>query len=338
MINFRCSCGAPIGMPDHAAGKTAKCMTCGSRLVVPALVQSPVAAPAGADDDIPLELEPEPQRPVTRAPGALPPREPERPAALHTKYQSSSREAHEAARAARADRSYLADALSSFIKVLAPVGLGVIVMIGVALIGLTFFQSLGPRPWRLGGFLILISYGALVAYAYQVIVNTAGGEDDMPSLFFDDWWVEAATSLFSMLGALLALAAPAIVVAIGFTMAGADPEVTGWAVAIAGFLGVFFLPATVLAVAMGGLSVLARFDLIARTVAAAPVQYIALWVLILIGLGVSAVVGLYSTSASGGFSPLFVFAFLEVYFVLVVARQIGLFYRHFSDRFPWSAG
>lgn len=337
MINFRCSCGAPIGMPDHAAGKAAKCMTCGSRLVVPALVQSPVAAPAGADDDIPLELEPEPQRPVTRAP-SIPAREPERAAPTHTQYAGASADAHRAARLARKQRSYAADALYSFIKVLSPMGLGVILAIGIALIALAYFQTLSVRSYRIGWFLILISYGAVFAYCYQVIVNTAGGEDGMPSLFFDDWWAEVVTSLLSIAGALLALASPAIFTAIGFTMVNADPEVTTWAVAIAGFLGLFFLPATVLAVAMGGLSVLARFDLVARTVATAPLQYIALWLMILLAVGISLGTGAYMTTNAGNLSPVVIMAFVEVYFLLVFARQIGLFYRHFSERFPWSAG
>ncbi|MBX3351728.1 MAG: hypothetical protein KF684_02240 [Phycisphaeraceae bacterium] len=340
MINFRCSCGAPIGMPDHAAGKTAKCMTCGSRLVVPALTQSPVAAPAAPDDDIPLELEPEPPRPVTRAPTALPPREPERPAALHTKYTTASSEAHASARQARKQRGYFADALASFLIPLTPLGL-------VAMTGLTtLLVIMNIIPILVVAILaMLIAYGALAAYCFEVIVDTAGGEDSLPMpAGIEEWASDLPEALIAMVATILATFFPMILVGTLFPMIGISDEATDIAMLVAMAAGVFIFPVAILCVAMGGMGTLLRPDYHIRTILSAPGQYLLIWCMLLLVFAVQVGVGLLleSEDASEGFLAFLltiaVSSLLTVYGLIVTMRQIGLFYRHFSDRFPWSAG
>lgn len=339
MITFRCSCGSSIGMPDHAAGKTAKCMTCGSRVVVPA--PEPVGAIAAPDDDLPLELElePEPQRPVTRAPVPLP-HESERAAARHTKYPNASSEAHTAARAARKQRGYFADAVASFFIPFSPLGIASLVGLTTLLVVMNFVPFL-----ILALLAMLIAYGALAAYCFEVIVETAGGEDALPMPSgIEEWATELPGALIAMVATLLAAFFPAILVGTVLPLAGVPEDITDIGMLVALVAGVFTFPVAILCVAMGGIGTLLRPDHHLRTILSAPGQYLLIWCMLLLVLGVQLGAGhLLATGDLGDglgayLTTIAVANFIAVYGLVVTMRQIGLFYRHFSDRFPWSAG
>lgn len=312
------------------------CRACGEKFTVPTPAQATFAVAQAMDDE--LLLEPEPERPATRLAQPLP----DRPAPRPSQYATPSREAFEQARAARRPRSYWSDALFAYVNVLTPRFILSFALLSIALGGA--FALLTATPFgtrrRRGFGAVLLAYGALVLYAYEVIVHTANGEDDMPLL----GWEEFREELWPALGATAAtfgfLLIPSVVAGI-VMLSSQTPEDTALRVlAITAGVSALFLPVTILAVALGGVSVLARFDLIVRTVFAAPLQYLAL----LVTLGLAGAVTLLMLLAivnnpdGPGWVTIILFGAAQAYFGLVCARQIGLFYRHFSDRFPWSAG
>lgn len=340
MIDFRCACGAPIRMPDSAAGRRATCTTCGVKLVVP----SPALEPAGAPSDDDLLLAPEPTpRPVTRLAPAMEPAPPR-----HSQYTTPSRVAFEDARQARRARGYWADAGYAFVSVLTVRSFLSFALLAIALAGsmlyllYAFSGHVGARTGRrAGGGLVLLSLGALFLYAYEIIVSTAYGEDEMPTLLSieelrEDLW-PALGSLAATVGFLLI---PSIVAGL-VMMANSTPEDTVVVVlACTGGASVLFFPVAILAVALGGVSVLWRFDLLVRTVVAAPLPYLGLLVSLAVAAALAGYLGMavLNNPANGGFVLFALLGAVLTYFVLVSARQIGLFYRHFSDRFPWTAG
>lgn len=293
---------------------------------------------SGYDGDDPeLLLEPEPprsHRPLV-ATAAIPDQAPPR----ESRYTTPSREAFEEARRKRARRSYWADALLSFLTPLSPSG-------AVAIVGLvTIFMLTGLAPGILGLAAAVIAFGVLFAYCFEVIVETAGGEDDLPMpAGIEEWWEIIPSAVGGMLVTFGFLALAPIVILIVLASTGAtDETITLWT-SIAGGLSVFMLPVALLAVAMGGVGTLARIDLLVRTILAALLQYLAIWVMLLVAFGVQLALFLVlaSSGAPTGLVSLLLAEFVAnavfVYTLIVAMRQIGLFYRHFSDRFPWTAG
>lgn len=264
-----------------------------------------------------------------------------------SQYTTSSREAFEQARAARRERGYWTDATLAFINILTFRSLLSFVFLAVALGGaiMVLLNSLagntGRTGRRSGVGLILFSTAALMLYAYEIIVYTANGEDEMPSLLSieelrEDMWA-ALGSLAATIGFLLL---PTVIAGIVLAMNQADQETVLLVLAITGGVAVLLFPVTILAVALGGVSVLARIDLMARTIIAAPFAYLSLLVTLALAMLLAAylVVTIVTNPSSTGFIVLASIGAIQTYFVLVCARQIGLFYRHFSDRFPWTAG
>lgn len=341
MIDFRCACGAKIRVPSEAAGRRGTCRTCGDKFTVP----SPVAVPA--DDAVDLVLEPETPHRATAAPQPPPLSAPGRVPARPSQYATTSRDAFEAARESRRERGYWSDAGLAFVNVLTfrsllSFGLLALLLGGSVLVILNAVVGNLGRTGRKSGFgLILFSVGALMLYSYEIIVHTANGEDEMPSLLSieelrEDMWA-AIGSLAATIGFLLI---PTIVAGLVLASNQANSETIALVLAITVGVGAFLFPVTILAVALGGVSVLPRIDLMIRTVIAAPFAYLSL----LVTLGAAMLLATYlafiiaTNPASTGFILLASLGAIQTYFVLVCARQIGLFYRHFSDRFPWTAG
>ncbi len=338
MIDFHCACGAPIRMPDSAAGRRATCTTCGQKVTIPV----PQAAFAGEPD---FALEPD-AAPPGMAAAPIPPMPPA-PQPPRSQYTTSSREAFEAAREERKQRGFAGDALLAFINVVTFRSLISVGSLAVMLAGSSAYLagavagSVGRSGRRSGFGLVLMSIGAVFLYAYEVIVYTAGGEDDMPAFWdIEDFREEMFSAVISLAATVGVLLVPSFIAVIAIMMYTPSESTTITILAIAFGLGVLLFPVTILAVALGGVSVLGRFDLILRTVIAAPFAYIA----VLLTMAVAALIcaGLVYAIATGpGASPLAVFGgagVLLAYFSVVCAKQVGLFYRHFSDRFPWTAG
>jgi hypothetical protein len=174
------------------------------------------------------------------------------------------------------------------------------------------------------------------------IVETAAGEDELPSVSVTSWLDDAIMPLLRFIGTWALVLLPFLVLI--FFDPGLPPIVL-MAVAVA---GVFFWPAVVLAVSIGGgFSGLWPHTVI-RTVLAAPLAYLAVWGAILVAAAITALpvlapaIGLVqslmiSAPARAGFLLFLLAHVLSVYAIIVAMRAIGLFYRHYKHKLPWSA-
>lgn len=205
----------------------------------------------------------------------------------------------------------------------------------------TLAGNMGRTGRKSGIGLVVFSVAALMLYAYEIIVYTANGEDEMPSLLSieelrEDMWA-AFGSLAATIGFLLI---PTIIAGLILATNSASQDTVVLVLAITGGAAILLFPVTILAVALGGVSVLARIDLMIRTVIAAPIAYLSLLLTLGVALLLAAymVVTVITNPTSTGVVLLTTLGAILTYLVLVCARQIGLFYRHFSDRFPWTAG
>ena len=109
----------------------------------------------------------------------------------------------------------------------------------------------------------------------------------------------------------------------------------------------FLWPVIMLMVALGGGVMALRIDLALRTIISAPFSYIAIWLLLIVAIAAQSI----ALIAGMGYLPDSVVDLIEspiigdfftsifsVYLAISVMKIIGLYYRHFSDRFPWDAG
>ncbi len=108
----------------------------------------------------------------------------------------------------------------------------------------------------------------------------------------------------------------------------------------------FFWPALILMLSIGGITAL-RPIMLVQTVARSLVPYLAIWLFLAIAAG--ATYGLIALIGGGrpgipglpvARGPLLVrlpTAALQAYLMVVTMRFVGLYYRHFKDRFPWIA-
>ena len=110
----------------------------------------------------------------------------------------------------------------------------------------------------------------------------------------------------------------------------------------------FFWPIFLLAVALGGFSMLYRFDRCVAAVFRSPGPYLLICVLLLLAVAPPSAANVYiyfSGSKSlaevlgiGSFTLWLVLLGLETYGMLVCSRLIGLYYHHFKEDFPWDLG
>jgi hypothetical protein len=102
-----------------------------------------------------------------------------------------------------------------------------------------------------------------------------------------------------------------------------------------------------LAASIGGAGAAVRLDLLVRTIGSAFLPYLGVWLMLLIagvatsvslleGLGL--LPGFLERAMSYGFGATLVSVFMGVYTTIITMKLIGLYYRHYSDRFPWDAG
>jgi hypothetical protein len=192
----------------------------------------------------------------------------------------------------------------------------------------------------------------IFAYMFDVLVSTAGGEDELPNLpVLTDWWDDIIRPYllfqFSFLYALL----PGIAALIYFLISFYGSEVETFPanqlvllVALFG-LGLFFWPMTIMGLALGGSIVTIRPDYVLRSIMGTFFPYLA------------CCVSLYLCCLAWGISH---FSFSAVvakegsiagYILIGLAGQIGglclwiyamrtmgLLYRHYKHRLAWDFG
>lgn len=328
------SCGTQIRYGVKHEGKTVRCPKCSEPVLLPIIEPEPAA------DDPSYELAPDdhPIQPPPPTPAVLAP--------------TAGQSLPERLRPARVQRSFWEDIRKSFTFLTELDNLAVI--IGYAVM-MTIYPAIAILP-IIGLIAMFAFYGMLYAFYFDVVQTTAGGEDDLPTLTEWDGFVESGLMpVASFIGTTL-IASLLGIAAIVLTLE--RPEGSSTAIIVAAFaIGWFFWPAIVLAVATLGWGLVLRVDLLIRT----PFAAIGPYLVVLGTLGVALFLGWFGSSAfladtthrameSMNIPPVsvvgFIFRVFESFVLsaisisssVIAMRTIGLYYRHFSQRFPWSAG
>lgn len=327
MITVQCTCGAKGMAPPTLAGKTVRCKSCSAPISIPNTAP-PNAAPSDIYDIAQPASRPAAARGPADGPPPIPPLPPE-PKPQSTKSRP---------RAEPSDRSFWPDLALSFGFMFRPANL--LIFTGAVILGL--LAEFIPVRW-----LDRIPFGLLCAIYMGTIEESAGGSDDLPnSADYEGFFESIILPIARFMGVSLVLGLFAVILFFVATIP-IESETTAIYVAVAIGAAVAFLwPMSMLMAALGGLTTLFRLDVMARSIAGAIVPYLAVWGALLVAVALIAAPYFVFTPEddSGGFDPFTnvpgrtVASVLGVYATLVSMRSIGLLYRHFSDRFPWSFG
>jgi len=234
-----------------------------------------------------------------------------------------------------AGKRFMRDLLGSFALMLEPGNLVTLLIIAF----LHIWMGLMGYGLLLGFIGRVILGGYLCAYYLSVITETAGGEDDLPSMRVTSLLDDILIPLFQMLGTALLAMSPALVVWIGSLIYGQEVSSTTYKTLI--ITGVFFWPAIVLIVAIAS-SIRGLWPhTVIRTALAAPLAYLLLWVFLLIPRGAEWVIERNLPALTGNVRAAIGFSIASALWSAVTytlaMRAIGLYYRHFKHRFPWAA-
>ena len=345
----RCSCGARLRFPDGSEGKKARCPRCHEILVIKASPYHPSREkPAkqrqtGGDSQndwvknfLDLEASGVPESPVQLPP--LPQEAMEPAPDIETPPIPNEMQIDGLAVLAGFWRSLA----GSFFFFLSPgnfITLILLVFIHLFLPLLGYAGILGA----IGRFLV---YGYLCSFYLSVIRETASGEDDLPSMGYANWFDDVLWPMIHFAGtwvvAFLPLAAVHIASLIWRFEVAAELTI---ALTVAGAL---LWPAIALIVAIGSGFGGLWPHVVVGTVVAAPIAYVSVCVMVavtgfLLYLPDSAMVngalvqsGLSNKPAMAVLMPI-LGAILSPYTTIITMRGIGLYYRHFKHKLPWSA-
>lgn len=321
MIAISCQCGARYRVPEKLAGKRVKCKQCGSPIPIPV----PEPAPEAADE---YEVDLLADEPATIGGTAV-----AGPAVISVPAA--------AARPA-SDKSshlgpYLRDCAAS-LMFFAETG-NLLRFVIVAAI-----TMLRPLLWYapcIGLLALIIVFGWIFSFLFNVLLNAADGQRDLPELTLMEGLMQTVIApCFKFLAALIVACCPMVVYGVIDPEAVEQGEPTFWVFV---GLGVFLWPMAILMVGIGGISSFARPDLIVRTLIRTLMPYLLVCV-----LTAGALVGSWfihqTLTGSGGkgsehpIALLCALEVLELYAWVLVMRFLGLYYHHFKTRFAWTWG
>lgn len=354
-IHYTCRCGANIRLPGNVVGRKARCNSCGHIFTVP--------APEAVEDkssSIPLE----PELPVRPRAKTVEPAQPANAWPVSTELADRDDILAPPVDAPRylpppvtagalaedddelgPGKSYWADLAGTFLFILE--GANSVTFLFITLVQMLAMGS-GFLMGRVHVFLFLalaLLWGYLCTFYMAVIRETAGGEDELPNCSPESRF-ELAGNIFQFAGTWLLVFVPAVAfAAITYFNFG---QVDWTVVKIIGLVGIFFWPALILGVATcGGFHGLWP-HLVVRTVTAAPLAYLGLWGVLFVAGWLQALpysdsfqslLAKLSKNAGGGpiMGSIIINAILTTYASIVAMRAIGLYYRHYKRRFPWTA-
>lgn len=264
-------------------------------------------------------------------------------------------------------RSYWADLAGSFFFFLdagSMVTFVIIVLANLWTVPLSFAGAIGFAG------LCFIS-GYLCTFYFAVIKETAAGEDELPNVWIDDIWHDLVFSMFRFSGAWGWVLMPATLYAIiryitfgpGFSVSNLfslafvlklfggslfvgllhDPVFMGLVM-----VGLFFWPVVILGVALGGSFQGLWPHTIVMTALVAPLPYLALCAVLLIAAAINlcpyteTYADLLNAISSKTNRSLFWIvtlcnSMISAYAMIVAMRAVGLYYRHYKQKFPWVA-
>lgn len=340
-IHYQCACGAEIALPELAAGRRARCRSCGAVFRVPQPMGPDLSGWADAErefDPGPMRRRPDAARAVDGTPSASP-----------VRYQPALAVPPGMERRGGVTRfnapppSFWEDLAWSFVFFLRGSNLAsfaMIVLVGLVLAGLSFVPIAWMITWGLGPMFA----GWVVAFFLHIVVETADGEDEWSPMSTADIWDDLIKPAFQFTACCLIAFGPALVVS-SYVRAG-QSDVSPYGLLGLAALGAFVWPILVLATAIGHQLPLAYLPTLVRAVFVAPASYLAICLSVIAagGLGVLLAKGPVGLLASQ-FGPnppialaVAVVAFMhiaEVYAIMVCMRLIGLYYRHFKDELPF---
>ena len=317
-ISCLCRCGAQLLFPEAAVGRKARCRKCQTIFTVPDNQPVDILALAPFVGDM------ESDRPAVASPGAS--RADEGPAG-------------------NGQPRFWGDLLDSLL-VLADPGNIIACLVIVALnflqgqLGHAMPLGFGPM-WVLviGAWVLILGY--LCSFYLNTILETAGGEDDLPSLRVDNIVDDLLWPLLHFAGSWLFALAPAIVASVAswwWSLHLSQNLIIGLYL-----VGGFLWPAIVLVVALGnGFGGLLPHVLV-RTILVAPLSYLAIAGVLAVGTALSLLPSLLAAVGLGSHGPTsdrilsVTTSFLAPVAIIVSMRAIGLYYRHYKNRMPFEA-
>lgn len=353
-IRFECECGAKIKMPATAAGRKARCKACGVILRIPRPGRSPTegaakkpASPStGSSDDWLAALSEQESDAGDAAPVVV-----DIPAPQPAKYWEEEPEPEPSrdGNRAREDRdairdptaSFWADLASSFTFLFTPGNLAAVLGIVVAN---ALVAVLGWIPFLgCATFFVSIAIGFyILAFYMETIRETAGGEDELPSLAVSSLTEDLVLPGLRFIGTGILAELPALGLMAGMWLT--DRDIPWTAVKVLALTGVFFWPVIVMSAAIGGSITTLWPHTVIRTVLAAPLAYLAICGALLVPAAVLVLPSMdffivaVESAAPGMMEKLEIVLFVVNTCAWIIAmRIIGLFYRHFKHRFPWRA-
>lgn len=336
---WTCVCGHSYKIPPGAVGRRARCRRCGHVARIPAADSpSPKARSAknAGDAGIPLadERDPLPQVPTFVPPDVVIEESPEEPFVVPY------------------PRSFLADVAHSLLFFIEPENLPSLAIVWL----FTAFAILssGVSSLMLGpgfGFMlapafvitVVVIVGWVGSYCMRLIEETVADEDDLPGTTSGGFFESVLRPLGLFAAAWVCLLLPVIAMAV-VELTWGLPIPTLW-YQMAAVAAVFMWPMAVLCVSIGGITVFARADLMIASVLRTFVPYLLVWLLLAItGLLTWYVCRLLATPPPGRPSPLanhplpatVLIGWVFAYATIIAMRIIGLYYRHYKQRFAWS--
>lgn len=354
------SCNSQFKLDDSLAGLKGKCGQCGAILQVPSLLQP-------GEDGLP-RLADEDELPLAETASA--PSAPGGPIVLELSPLSV-----DVARLARAKddivtdptRSFWADAWLSFAIPFRARGRWILLIVLVWQL-LLQLRNLSPVLWLPITAISIILSGLLTCWLYGLFLGTVAetcrGQDDLPSAIAEQPMSSVADiirPIFLFIASVAWVWLPLSIYAIVYFWHGKVLGGTADLGLLAGLwaLGVFLWPMTLLTIALHDLSFSPlRYDRQLLTIGQAFTQYLAIWPLLLLTLGMHLAIlaillppGLISrvmltatlpgpvqAVTAGLMIVLNILGWpLQTYLMLVSMRIIGLFYRHNKRHFAWVA-
>jgi len=319
-LTHRCECGAEFRYPPELAGRSGACKKCGARVTLPQ-PSEPQATPQPEQqaDEYALEVA-EIKPPRINFADAY---EPEAPAPL-------------SASAAAVSSGFWIDAFRGFLFWKDPDSAIKLFCMALAI---SVFSVLAPFTGCLGLIVGLGMYGWIAGYCFNVIMYASSESDDLPDPFeFDGIHDSVIVPIAKVLVVTLALMIPSVIVGL----------ITDNPIVRLGALGLsyFLWPGVMLIAALGGVLTALRLDIVARTIASALLPYLAIWFMLLVGIGAMSLAGVAGLAGTAGSAidlghpwvPLVLGNLTGVASLVITMRTIGLYYRHFNEHFPWSAG
>lgn len=322
-VIVRCACGTRLAFAERHEGRYGRCSRCGAQVLIKAASEEIEVAPL---DDVAVE-----GAETGASPALL------QPLPGHRGRSADAVVAQPASKATSG--SYWMDVGSTFAFFRNAHNLGSYLVV-VAVIVLMRFVGGFPFIWLP---VKVIGTCWLMSFYLSVIGEVGRGEDSLPTVWISSVWDDLVRPVLLFFASILAVLVPAIVTA------AIAPETTDIGVPmILAVVGLFLWPAMILMVTVGDGFRGLRPDLLLRTVLSAFGAYLVTWILLIVAflpVGLGSLVTLDYLPAprileANPASKLFVgvgIGAVEGYTAIVSMRLIGLYYRHFKQRFPWRA-